>query len=384
MRTDSRKCKDTEVRKYHRISYKTQDGKRRYRSFRSAEKAIQFEKAVRKIHLEPTTAAQLDMLARKTGPLPLSKSIEMFLDASTHGTRGRVVLAETTLRGYTAKLKLVEKYIQQKDTRFIRRTDVVALKDTLVEVGYARRTITHILVTLRVMFNWLLEEGYVEENPTYRVGVKKDRNAPPEHLEREDIYSDDDVRRILATFDESQFCGLRDKTCLQLGFFAGLRISEILGLEWRHIDFVRKHITISQTAHDRNGSIQKTKTANSRRVVPMNRVIEEALLKWRECCLREQSRVFTATTGNPIIQRNALRALQQAQRRANVTPIRTLHAMRHYFTSKLIEAGFNVVHIARIIGHADVALTLRVYGHIINQTEDRSNEYEKISSVMQL
>lgn len=114
----------------------------------------------------------------------------------------------------------------------------------------------------------------------------------------------------------------------------------------------------------------------------MNTIVCNSLLRWQERCVPDTPRIFTTDTGRPLIQRNLLRSLQIAQRKANLPVIRTFHETRHYFASKLIEAGFNLVHIARIIGHADIALTLRVYGHLLNQAEDRTSEYNRISAAL--
>lgn len=250
----------------YRVRYKTPDGVSHRRSFRTQAEAAEFECAIRDAKKLPTILAQRQAIAAVSRPIPLDDCIRKFLAASTSGTRGRAVLADNTLRNYGIKLALALQHIEERDVRKIQRKHVVTLKDKLVELNYARKTVNHVLVTLRVLCNWLIDEGLIDLNPTTRVTLKKDRNYPQEHVEQTDIYSDRDVDVILSTFDEDLFTGLRDKACLQLGFFCGLRISEVLGLEWRHIDFERKHITVAQSAHDRKGTIQRTKSAASRRV----------------------------------------------------------------------------------------------------------------------
>jgi integrase len=120
--------------------------------------------------------------------------------------------------------------------------------------------------------------------------------------------------------------------------------------------------------------VTETKTAKSRRVIPLSPTAEKVLRDMRTRQMTERLRAgplwqptlyaFTTELGEPCDPRNALRALKAAAKRANLPSTLGLHTLRHSAASVMLSAGVPLKVVSEIFGHASVAITGDVYGHV--------------------
>lgn len=148
--------------------------------------------------------------------------------------------------------------------------------------------------------------------------------------------------------------------------YTGLRIGELLALEWRDIDFVKGLITVSKTCHDgwENGKYQKTtdtpKTRSSRRVIPIPRTVIPYL---REMKRHSKSiYVISGSDGAEISIRSYQRTFELLLNRLQI-PHKGFHSLRHTFATRAIECGMDVKTLSEILGHNNPAITLKRYVH---------------------
>lgn len=344
------------------------DGSFVERSFPTSERADDFAKALapdgtpgRLTRTQPT-AHQL----RALDTLRFETCAAEFLDACREGRKGRAILAPNTLRHYEHKLGLANRRVGRANCHDMKKKDLVDLFDRLVDDGYSRTTARHVVATVRNMFRWLDEQDLIDRNPFGDFRIRRTARDYDPTVPLCDIYTDGEVADILAEMRKPSFAATRDWTIAVLGFFAGLRIGETLGLEWRHVDLAERRIHIVQNAHDRTGAIQPTKTPRARRTIPMVDRVHRALSDWRRTAHATNGRVFLSSTERPLIQRNVLRSLQIAQRSLGYPDLHTFHQCRHYFASKLIAGGIDIYSVSKLIGHADPAFTIRVYAHSLD------------------
>lgn len=407
MQTERRVTKDGRTTIRHRVYYIDTDGERKVKSFKTKREAANFKDGVAALNTLRDKAKDMNLdikeaLRLKDTLLPEGHSealdsnikyikaekvvdvVNSFLDASANGTSGRAEVAPNTLRFYKHKLGFFSEAFGDTDIRDVSRRQLQDFLDSLITSGKSRKTVMAVLVSLRTLYSWASSTIEITTNPTIGCKVAQTARDRDMTIDEAEVYSDDDVALIMKALVGDDFTTIRDRAAISLGFFAGLRIGEVLGLEWRHINFEKHSVTVAQSAHDRTGAIQRTKTVRSRRVVSMNKRLEadlKALYDLSEP--NPEDRVIVTDSGKPVIQRNLLRSLQSAQKRAKLATIRTFHEARHYYVSKLIEAGFNIKRIAALIGHADETLTLRVYGHLLNTSEDREKDFEELSAVFE-
>jgi integrase len=154
-----------------------------------------------------------------------------------------------------------------------------------------------------------------------------------------------------------------------------MRRGEALALTWGDVDLERRTLRVVGTLSRVDGVLTVTpaKTERSRRTIPLSsgavRVLEE--LKTRQAedkrtagsVWRSTPCVFTTEAGEPCDPRNALRALKAAAAKAGLPGI-GLHTLRHSTASVMIANGVPLKVVYEILGHASIAKTGDIYGHV--------------------
>ena len=160
----------------------------------------------------------------------------------------------------------------------------------------------------------------------------------------------------------------------------GMRIAELLALQWSDINFNNRTITISKSKENAKGNtFNAPKTPSGRRTIP---IISEALYRRlkayqsRNSATSIDSPVFASRTGNMLNYQNIYHVWAHIM---NVTGLkqpsgRAFHVFRHTFASYVLRTLSNIiplVSLSRILGHSDVGTTLRIYQHHIPDDNDR-------------
>lgn len=148
--------------------------------------------------------------------------------------------------------------------------------------------------------------------------------------------------------------------------YTGLRIGELLALEWEDINFAKAELTVNKTCHDgknKNGIFCRItdtpKTSHSRRVIPLPKQIMPMLKD-----LKKQSDSSLVITGNEggLSVRSYQRSFELLQKKLGISR-RSFHALRHTFATRAIECGMDIKSLSEILGHAKPAITLNRYVH---------------------
>lgn len=168
---------------------------------------------------------------------------------------------------------------------------------------------------------------------------------------------------------------LQRRAFVTLALFGGMRVGEICALKWDNLDLNADVIQITESFSHING-LKGPKTKAGVRTVPMSVLIRDALQALRNYYgERTSGFVFVTKNGTnmrssydstiwrPIMKKAGLFTPPDADIRKG-RPAFHLHALRHASVSLLIEDGVNSLHIARFVGHANVATTMGIYGHL--------------------
>ncbi len=175
-----------------------------------------------------------------------------------------------------------------------------------------------------------------------------------------------------ARLHESSFAPL-----LVLLFSSGMRRGEALGLQWSDIDFDGGRISIRRSVTSAGLSTPKS---GSGRTVGMTASLAEELFDLLALRRRQQLGkgweevpvwVFASETGSAPDPSNVERAWRRVRRRAQKVGVRSLklHCAGHTWATFAVQAGRNIRWVADQLGHADPALTLRVYAHAMRNEE---------------
>ena len=158
----------------------------------------------------------------------------------------------------------------------------------------------------------------------------------------------------------------------------GMRRGEVLGLRWSDVDLANRRLTIRQTVTmvgDRP-EVGTPKTAAGTRVVSIDDGTVSALKAWKKAQNAERllmgegwqgtttGLVATEPDGTPLHPQTLTRRFHSATKRAGVRCIR-LHDVRHSYATAALSAGVPVKVLSQRLGHADIAITLRTYAHVL-------------------
>lgn len=160
--------------------------------------------------------------------------------------------------------------------------------------------------------------------------------------------------------------------------FAGLRLSEALGLRWQDIDFDEGVIHVREQLRRRadkdGGWLKELKTGAGRRDVVMMDALAFALRRYQPADAHPAHPVIATITGQHVTQRNATREFARAVSYSGLHGV-TPHALRHTFASMLVHQtkGADVAFVADQLGHADPSITLRVYAKLFRAARSRDD-----------
>lgn len=168
-----------------------------------------------------------------------------------------------------------------------------------------------------------------------------------------------------------------------LALTAGLRLGELQALSWPALDLDRRRLEVRATYQgnaDGEPVFAPPKTDRSRRMVQLSGIAVNALRRHRVRQAEQRLQVgslwgdyglvFTTGFGKPL-DGNTLRTRSFAQllKRAELPPMR-FHALRHAAATLLMVKGVPVKAVSEMLGHSDVATTLRVYSHVLPTMQD--------------
>ena len=146
-----------------------------------------------------------------------------------------------------------------------------------------------------------------------------------------------------------------------LCLYSGLRIGELIALQWKDIDIAKGLLTVSRSCHDTSGGIvfDEPKTAMSRRIIPLPK---QLLPKLKGIKKSNNSDFVVSVGGNAVSVRSYQRSFELLLKRLNIDH-RGFHSLRHTFATRALECGMDVKTLSEILGHKNPTITLKRYAH---------------------
>jgi integrase len=267
---------------------------------------------------------------------------------------------------HTLKRDHVKRFVAQKAEELVSRV-TKPKKGEPAEVippkKKARWTIQGYLVPLKAAYNQAIEDGLVTLNPGSRLGRLfrggQERRAHIQPLTREEVTALlREAERRYPVISPVLLCAVR----------AGLRLGEVIGLQWGDADFrggfleVRRGVVM--------GEVTTTKSHKIRRV-DMSSQLAEALQRLKEVRQLEAMAqgkpmpdwVFLSPEGIRWDERNLRRGWYRLLSQAGIRRVR-FHDLRHTWVSLLIQTGAHAKYIQEQAGHSSIQVTMDTYGHL--------------------
>lgn len=219
-------------------------------------------------------------------------------------------------------------------------------------------TVNTKLKSLRTMFRFLEDEGYIDRDPTAKIRKVKE---PEKEIT---IMSIEDLKKLLAAPDQRTFAGFRDYVAMNLLIDSFCRIGEVLSLQKEDADLARGSIYIKETvAKSRRGRkvpIQK-RTA---------RLVSELI---RECEDFDTDYIFVTNYGGPLRDDRFRDRLKQYAAKAGISIRVHPHLFRHTSATMFLENGGSERYLAEIMGHADLRMVSK-YTHLSDKSVKEKHE----------
>lgn len=219
------------------------------------------------------------------------------------------------------------------------------------------KTIRHHYCVLTLIFAYAVEQEIILKNPMDKVDCPKLAKKPVEALTQEQAVD------FLSRLDS---CDMDFRCMLTLLITTGIRRGELMGLQWRDIDF--EHLTISiqrnVTYTPESGVIVDTpKTENSMRIIPLIPSVAQLLAQYRMSRTdTKESFLFPSDKGDKIARDpNAVTRRVKRFMKNNGFPDMSPHDLRHSCATLLLNNGADIKSVQEILGHTNASTTLNFY-----------------------
>lgn len=210
-----------------------------------------------------------------------------------------------------------------------------------------------VLVNLRSIFNAAHENGLVARSPVSSMLKPTGKTTQ----EKETLTAKES--QIL--LDRVQ--NTRARTFLLIGLHTGMRRGEILGLQWKDIDFKDKviHVLHNAVVSENETTVsEKLKTKAAKRNLPLSEELEAWLAERKKT---SHSQYVIAMENHKPLTKSSYRSMWKLIERELPDTHVTAHILRHTYITRLFEAGLDVKEIQYLAGHSTMDMTLKVYTH---------------------
>jgi integrase/recombinase XerC len=282
--------------------------------------------------------------------------------------------SELTIKSYGEDLALLVDYLVEARGGTCPQPGDVTVLDLrgyvawLHESGYARSTIARRLASLRSFFRFGQREGWTKTNPAKPLRNPRQGRTLPHFLSAEDL------GRLLQAPPADEPSGLRDRAILETMYSAGLRVSELVGLDLGDLDFDA-------------GVVRVRGKGRRERLAPIGSYAVRAVRRWlpaRKPNPREpagaEAPLFLNKFGRRITTRSVARMLEKYLKLTGLDARTTPHSLRHSFATHLLDRGADVRSVQELLGHKSL-VTTQIYTHVsttaLRQAYDKAHPRAK-------
>ena len=258
-----------------------------------------------------------------------------------------------TVQTYEESLREFESYISLRDSRLsLQAVDADLIRDwmeSLMDKGNTASTINKKLSALRSFYRFSLKRKLVEKDPAHGiVGPKKSKPLPQ-------FLRESEMDHLLDRLEwDNNYKDVRARTILLLFYEAGLRRSELTGLNDVDIDFGSRQLKV-------------TGKRNKQRIIPFGQELADALSQYLEARreqfgLRENCALFLSDKGERITGSQVYLIVHRYLTLVTSLKKRSPHVLRHTFATAMLNNGAGLESIKKLLGHESVDTT-EIYAH---------------------
>jgi integrase/recombinase XerC len=263
-------------------------------------------------------------------------------------------LSDQTRRSYLSDLRQYRAFLERRDKSAEEGggipTDPMVIRSFLASLykeKLRKVTVSRKVAALRSFYRYLLREGKVRFNPAELLQLPRCEKYIPV------VLSVDEILSLLRVNFSEDAAGLRDRAIIELFYSAGIRLSELTGLNIADVDFA-------------GGLIRVRGKGRKERIVPVGTPAFQALglyldkraelaVKGRQTGPDEP--LFLGSRGMRMNPRGVARVVERVVRESGVGRTISPHALRHTFATHLLDAGADLRSIQEMLGHRSLSTT---------------------------
>lgn len=260
--------------------------------------------------------------------------------------------SQQTVESYRDDLKHFEKFAKDLSDSFSWETvDSDMVRDwmeSMMDKGNSAATVSRRLSALKTFYRFALARHYVESDPVYSIKGPKKEKPLPQFVKESEM---DELLDRQAWGDD--YNNVRARTIIILFYETGMRLSELVNLDDKDVNFVTSEIKI-------------TGKGNKQRIVPFGDELKNTLLEFRR--LRDAS-VEVKTPALVVSDKGTRMSPSKVQNivRSNLSRVCSLkkkspHVLRHSFATAMLNHHVGIENLKKLLGHASISTT-EIYTH---------------------
>jgi len=269
-------------------------------------------------------------------------------------------LSPHTLRNYLSDLAQFQSFLMERELAQdsdgavdVGKVDIHVVRAYLASLAQDRKksSIGRKLAALKGFFRYLVTIKRLEKDPLLLINSPKQEKPLPKFLTVDDAFHLLDAVKLESRLD------LRDHAVLEVFYSTGIRVSELVGLDWADIDV-------------QLGIVRVVGKGAKERIVPIGAVALKALESYaesvrlhRQIACRGETPVFLNHRGRRITTRSVARIVDKHLKLAGIEIKMGPHGLRHSFATHLLNGGADLRVIQELLGHVSLSTTQR-YTHL--------------------
>ena len=288
----------------------------------------------------------------------MEKQVKLFLEFIENDKK----LSLNTLQSYKRDIVQFEEYLEMEDIVYnkVTKEDVVNYIEYLKEIGKKTSTISRNIASIRSFYQYLVRTKKIKKDPTEGIQSPKIEKKAPS------ILSSEEIELLLEQPKNIDLKGIRDKAMLEFAYATGMKVTEIISLNYEDVNLEASYVVCN--------------TGFKKRNIPLGSISLKALAEYmqnaRPVLIKDEKEkaLFVNINGKRLTRQGFWKIVKFYKEQAHITKEITPHVLRHSFATHLLQNGADLKSIQTMLGHSDISST-QVYMQF--QDDTIKNVYHK-------
>jgi integrase/recombinase XerD len=284
-------------------------------------------------------------------------------------------LTENSIKSYVNLFNVLGDWFRSQKIEHTQDLSPAVIKSFLrhcMEKGNKPKTINSKLKLLRAWSKWMVEEGIIENDICKGIKLVREDDAPK-------VVREEDIQLALRHLRrkkrrEDSFYSIRNYTIMVTLIGSGLRVNELVYLNWDDINFVDNLIIIRKSKSRKQGS------------VPLSESLAKELISWKkytECKFGETPiPVFVNLKGERLTKNGVQLFIKRLKRDLGIQGHFSPHAMRNVFIKRLLMNKANLREIQLLARHSRLEVTRQYIGYFQHELKEVLDEHDPLRGLI--